>query len=155
MSSITVPSPTVTVSGPGGMNFATTELILTCTIEIASALGSVAVTAVWMGPGEMLSGTDPVTGGNNLIYESILTIDSLPTTSSATYACNATVDVMPTNEFITPTTETGMLEIDIGRQILISHDKIQCAFPYTVCIDWFAILSIIFSINPIYSVSTC
>ena len=108
------------VSGPGGPYFAATELILTCTIEIASALGSVAVTAMWMGPDGMLSGTDPVTEGSNLIYESMLTIDSLPTTSSATYTCAATVDVMPTSEFITPTTETGMLEIDIGKQILIT-----------------------------------
>ena len=110
----------MTVSGPGGMHFATTELTLTCTIEIASALGSVAVTAMWMGPGEMKLGTDPVTGGSNLIYESMLTIDSLPTTSSATYTCTATVDVMPTSEFITTSMKTGMLEIDIGKQILIN-----------------------------------
>ena len=107
----------MTVSGPGGKHFATTELILTCTIEIASALGSVAVTAMWMGPGGMLLDTDPVTGGSNLIYESILTIDSLPTTTSATYTCTAMVDVMPTSEFITPSMETDMLEIDIGRQV--------------------------------------
>ena len=141
----------MTVFGPGGMYFATTELTLTCAIEIASALGSVAVTAMWMGPGGMLSGTNPVTGGSNLIYESILTIDSLPTTSSATYTCTGTVDVMPTSEFITASMETGMLEIDIGRQVLINHDlKIQCAFPYTVCMDWCVILSIIFSINTQY-----
>ena len=119
LSSIAVPSPTVTVSGPGGMYFATTELTLTCAIEVASALGSVAVTAVWMGPDGMLSGTDPVTGGSNLTYESMLTIDSLPTTSSATYICTATVNVVPTSEFITASMETGILEIDIGRQILI------------------------------------
>ena len=117
MSSIAVPSPTVSVSRPGGMYFATAELTLTCTIEIASALGSVAVTAMWMGPDGMLSGTDPVAGGSNLIYESMLMIASLPTTSFATYTCTATVDVMPTSEFITPTTETDMLEIDIGRQV--------------------------------------
>ena len=119
LSSISVPSPTVSVSGPGGMYFATTELTLTCAIEIASALGSVAVTAVWMGPEGMLSGTDPVTEGSNLRYESMLTIDSLPTTSSATYTCTVTVDITPTSEFITASMETGMLEIDIGRQILI------------------------------------
>ena len=118
VSSIAVPSPTVTVSGPGGMYFATTELTLTCAIEIASALGSVAVTAMWMGPDGMLSGT-PVTEGSNLMYESVLTIDSLPTTSSATYTCTATVDVVPTSEFITASMETGMLEIDIGRQVYL------------------------------------
>ena len=106
----------MTVSGPGGVYFATTELALTCAIEIASALGSIEVAAMWMGPDGMLSVT-PVTKGSNLIYESMLTIDSLPTTSSAAYTCAATVDVMPTSEFITPTTETDMLEIDIGRQI--------------------------------------
>ena len=136
----------MTVSGPGGVNFATTELTLTCAIEIASALGSAKVTAVWMGPDGMLSGTDPVTEGSNLRYESMLTIASLPTTISATYTCTVTVDVMPTSEFITASMEVGMLEIDIGRQILINHDKIQCAFPYTVCIDWFVIL---FSINTV------
>ena len=118
--STTVPSPTVTVSSPGGMYFATTELTLTCTVEIASALGSVAVTTMWMGPQGMLPGTNATTGGNTLRYESMLTIDSLPTTSSATYTCTAMVDGMPSNEFITASIETDSLEISIGRQIL-SH----------------------------------
>ena len=108
----------MTVSGPGGPYFATAELTLTCAIEVASALGSVAVTAMWMGPDGILSGT-PVTEGSNLMYESMLTIASLPTTSSATYTCTATVDVMPTSEFITASMETGMLEIDIGKQVYL------------------------------------
>ncbi len=117
LSPIAVPPPAVTVSGPNGLYFATTELTLTCTIDIASALSSVEVTAVWMGPEGTLSGIDPMTRGSNLRYESMLTIDSLPTTSSATYTCTATVDVMPTSEFITASMETGTLEIDIGKQV--------------------------------------
>ena len=118
-SAITVPSPTVTVSGPDGVYFATTELTLTCTVEIASALGSVAVTTMWMGPQGMLPGTNATTGGNTLRYESMLTIDSLPTTSTATYTCTAMVDVAPSSEFVTANMQTGMLEIPIGRRILI------------------------------------
>ena len=103
------------VSGPSGLYFATTNLTLTCTIEIASALGSVAVTAMWIGPQGMLTGTDPVTGGSNLIYESMLTIESLPTTSTATYTCIAMVDAAPSSEFVTPSMETDILTISIGR----------------------------------------
>ena len=130
----------MTVSSPGGMYFATTELTLTCAVEIASALGSVAVTTMWMGPQGMLPGTNVTTGGNSLRYESMLTVDSLPTTSTATYICTAMVDVMPSNQFITASIETDSLEISIGRQIL-SHCAyylvriwhiIQDDCPYTV-----------------------
>ena len=76
----------------------------------------------------MLPGTNAMTGGNTLSYESILTIDSLPTTSTAAYTCIAMVDVMPSNEFITAGIATDSLEISIGRQIL-SH----CAY-CLVCI---------------------
>ena len=114
-SAITVPSPTVTVSGPDGVYFATTELTLTCTVEIASALGSVAVTTMWIGPQGMLTGTDPVTRGSNLIYESMLAIESLPTTSTATYTCTAMVDAAPSSAFVIASMETDILTISIGR----------------------------------------
>ena len=112
---ITVPTPTVTVSAPSGMYFATTNLTLTCTIEIESGLGSVDVTAMWIGPQGILSGTDPIMiQGNALRYESALAIDSLPTISSATYTCTAMVDAMPSSEFIMASLQTDILEISIG-----------------------------------------
>ena len=112
---IAVPTPTVTVSGPSGMYFAANNLTLTCAIEIESGSGSVDVTAMWTGPQGFLSGTDPIMiQGNTLRYESALTIDSLPTISSATYICTAMVNAMPSSEFIMASMQTDMLEISIG-----------------------------------------
>ena len=111
-STITVPAPTVTVTAPGGLYFPMTSLTLTCSIMIASNLGSVAVSVEWSGPDGLLSGSTPTMV--DTVYQSVLTIDMLPTSATATYNCIATVDADPSSTFITAGMQMDMLEISIG-----------------------------------------
>ena len=112
-STISVPAPTVTVTAPGGLYFATTSLTLTCNIMIASNLGSVAVSIEWSGPDGLLSGSIP-TMVDTLVYQSVVTIDNIPTSATATYNCHATVDADPSSTFITAGMQMENLEISIG-----------------------------------------
>ena len=109
MVSISVPTPSVTVTVPDGTLYAGTNVTLNCTIQLDGAIDTgVDVTLVWTGPpGDTVLSTtgEPITvsdvTGSRRSYQSTVTFTVLISNDDGAYTCEATVSPNPTSEFIT------------------------------------------------------
>ena len=95
------------------------DLTLTCTIQLDEAVDTgVVVTALWLGPGGMMSDTVPSVASSTT-YQSIVNITSLEMSDTGNYTCNATASPDGT-PFVTasePTSNTT--EVTVGKKLRI------------------------------------
>ena len=138
-SSIAVPKPTISVSQIPATTpiYTTSMLILTCDIEVDKAVDTpVEINSTWTGPEGVLSSDNSTT--TVAPFETlrrtriVVTLESLESSDSGAYLCEASINPTSTSAYIITSNETSSRSLNI---MICKCVNTNCTVITTVCLS--------------------